>query len=446
MKNNKRYVFIETLGCSKNQVDSEIMMGLFQDHAYYMTSEVDKADIIVVNTCGFIESAKEESIQTILDMTSYKQAGTCKYLLVTGCLAERYANELLKELPEVDAFVGTTAFDAITAIVTQLENQGETIQQTGNIDKVFSENLPRRLSTPSHYAFLKIAEGCDNVCTYCIIPKLRGKYRSRPIEAIVSEAKNLVAQGVKELIVIAQDTTRYGVDLYGAYKLGELLEALNAIEDLKWIRLQYMYPDIVDEDLIMTIARLDKVVKYLDIPVQHASDSILKRMARHTTRQDILNLVTMARKHMPQVTLRTTVIVGFPGETDEDFQTLLDFVEICRFDRLGAFKYSKEEDTPAYLLDGHIDEDMKQERYEKLMFLQQEISEELMSLRIGQTLEVVIEELTDDPTIFIGRTGQDAPEVDGLCYVKSTKPLEVGTFVLVKINDAMEFDIMGECL
>mgnify|MGYP001170130509 CR=1 FL=1 len=442
----KRYVYIETLGCSKNQVDSEIMMGLFNEQAYYMTTAPDLADIVVVNTCGFIESAKEESINTILEMAQYKLTGKCEFLLVTGCLAERYANELLKEIPEVDAFVGTTAFDEIVRIIQRLESKETSIQQTGNIDKVFSEDLPRQLSTPRHYAFLKIAEGCDNLCTYCIIPKLRGKYRSRTFEAVISEAKSLVAQGVKELIIIAQDTTRYGMDLYGHYRLGELLEALNDIEGLKWIRLQYMYPDIVDEALIKTIARLDKVVKYLDMPIQHASDSVLKRMARNTSRADILALVKLVRTHMPMATLRTTLIVGFPGETDEDFNALLTFIETCRFDRLGAFTYSREEDTPAYKLDGQVEPEVMAERLDQLMRLQQDISEELMALKVGQVLEVVIEEPTDDAKVYIGRTQFDAPEVDGVCYVTTQTPLEIGTYVQVKINDAMEFDVMGETI
>lgn len=442
----KRYVYIETLGCSKNQVDSEIMMGLFQDHAYYMTSAPEKADIIVVNTCGFIESAKEESVNTILEMTHFKSQGVCRFLLVTGCLAERYAKDLLKELPEVDAFVGTTAFDEIVKIIDQLEVQKTAISQTGNIDKLFSEALPRHLSTPKHYAFLKIAEGCDNLCTYCIIPKLRGKYRSRTFEAIVEEAKRLVAQGVKELIIIAQDTTRYGIDLYGQYRLADLLGALNDIPGLEWIRLQYMYPDIVDEALIKAIASLDKVVKYLDMPIQHASDAILKRMARNTSQADILKLIQLVRHYMPGATIRTTLIVGFPGETDADFETLLNFVEQCRFDRLGAFTYSREEDTPAYKLDGQVDPEVMQGRYEALMRLQQDISEELMAQKVGQRMQVVIEELTDDPNVYIGRTSLDAPEVDGVCYAKSTRPLTVGEFVEVTVYDAMEFDVMGEVL
>ena len=440
----KRYVYIETLGCSKNQVDSEIMMGLFQNHAYYMTSEPEQADIIVVNTCGFIESAKEESVDTILNMAQFKSQGKCEFLLVTGCLAQRYADELLKEMPEVDAFVGTTAFDDIVNIISRLESKEATILQTGNVDKIFSEDLPRQLSTPTHYAFLKIAEGCDNLCTYCIIPKLRGKYRSRSIEAIVAEAKSLVSQGVKELIVIAQDTTRYGIDIYGAYRLADLLVALNQIEDLKWIRLQYMYPDIVDETLVKTIASLDKVVKYLDMPIQHGSDRVLKRMARNTTKADIIRLVHMVRAHMPTAALRTTLIVGFPGETEADFKELLELVETCRFDRLGAFTYSREEDTPAYNLDGQIEPEVMQERLDRLMLLQQEISEELMAKRIGRIDQVVIEEATDDPKVYVGRTAYDAPEVDGVCYVTSQKMLEIGAIVDVKINDAMEFDVMGE--
>jgi len=442
----KRFVYIETLGCSKNQVDSEMMMGLFEENSYYLTSDPNQAAVIVVNTCGFIESAKTESVEMILDMAQYKAQGSCQYLLVTGCLAERYAQELLKEIPEVDAFLGTTAFDDIIRIVGELDHASGAISQTGNIDKVFAESLPRHLSTPNHYAFLKIAEGCDNLCTYCIIPKLRGKYRSRTMESIIDEAKKLVARGVRELIVIAQDTTRYGIDLYGEYRLGDLLEALNGISDLKWIRLQYMYPDIVTESLIKRMAALDKVVNYLDIPIQHASNSVLKRMARNTTKEHIEGLIKAIRLHMPAATIRTTVIVGFPGETQEDFHELLTFIDQNRFDRLGAFTYSKEEDTPAFLMKDQLEEDIKQERLGELMQLQQSISEDQMQLRMHKHLEVVIEEETDDPTIFIGRTAYDAPEVDGVCYVTSkARKLEIGEFVTVSITDAMEFDLMGEC-
>jgi ribosomal protein S12 methylthiotransferase len=440
----KNYVYIETLGCSKNQVDSEVMMGLFKEKEYYMTASPEEAQIIVVNTCGFIESAKEESVNTILDMAIYKKEHLCEYLIVTGCLAERYANDLVNEIPEVDAFVGTTAFDDIMKIVQALDDKGEKINQTGNIDKTFGEDLPRELSTPSHFAFLKIAEGCDNLCTYCIIPKLRGKYRSRTMEAIVNEAKSLVAQGVKEIIVIAQDTTRYGIDLYGEYKLYELLEKLNEVDGIEWIRLQYMYPDIVDEKLIKTIAACDKVVDYFDIPVQHASNRILKRMKRNTTKEDIVALIHLIRKNIPQASIRTTIIVGFPGETEDDFNELLSFVEEVKFDRLGAFTYSKEEDTAAFNLDGHLEQSIMDERHAKLMMLQQDVSEEIQQEKIGKIMQVVIEETTDDPKVYVGRTSLDAPEVDGVCYVHTEgELLEVGQFIKVKIDDAMEFDVMG---
>ncbi|MCK8058859.1 MULTISPECIES: 30S ribosomal protein S12 methylthiotransferase RimO [unclassified Fusibacter] len=440
----KNYVYIETLGCSKNQVDSEVMMGLFKEKEYYMTDNPEQAQIIVVNTCGFIESAKEESVNTILDMAIYKNEHVCEYLIVTGCLAERYANDLVNEIPEVDAFVGTTAFDEIMKIVDALGDKGERISQTGNIDKEFAEGLPRELSTPSHFAFLKIAEGCDNLCTYCIIPKLRGKYRSRTIESIVDEANALAKQGVKELIVIAQDTTRYGIDIYGEYKLYELLEKLNEVEGIEWIRLQYMYPDIVDEKLIKTIASCEKVVDYFDIPVQHASNRILKRMKRNTSKEDIEALIKSIRTHIPKASIRTTMIVGFPGETEEDFEELLTFVENAKFDRLGAFTYSKEENTAAYNLDGQVDEDIMKERHAKLMMLQQDVSEVIQQNKIGQVMRVVIEETTDDPKVYVGRTSLDAPEVDGVCYVHTEgELLEVGQFVDVKIDDAMEFDVMG---
>lgn len=440
-------VYFETLGCAKNQVDTEIMVGIMSENKYFATSNPEEADVIVVNTCGFIESAKTESVETILDMSSYKTEGQCKALVVTGCLAERYAESLKAEIPEVDAFVGTTQFDQILPVVEAIFGNGLTQIRIGDIDKNFEENLPRVLSTPDHMAFLKISEGCDNLCTYCIIPKLRGKYRSRRMEDIVSEAKDLVAKGVKELIIIAQDTTRYGIDLYGSYQLSELLEQLNEIEGIKWIRIQYMYPDVIDEKLIDTIARLDKVVKYVDMPIQHGADSVLKRMNRRTDQAHIRNVVKMLRKKVPQVSIRTTLIVGFPGETDAEFEELKAFVEEMAFDRLGAFAYSKEEDTPAAKMDHQVDEDIKQERLGKIMATQLVISQARMQKKVGQTIEVIIEEIAQDDAegrVYIGRSAVDAPEIDGVVYVHASKPLEIGSFVHVNISDALEYDLIGE--
>ncbi len=440
-------VYFETLGCAKNQVDTEIMVGIMSENKYFATSSPEDADVIVVNTCGFIESAKTESVETILEMSTYKTEGCCKALVVTGCLAERYAEALKEEIPEVDAFVGTTQFDQILPVVEAIFGRGLTQICIGDIDKDIEENLPRVLSTPSHMAYLKISEGCDNLCTYCIIPKLRGKYRSRKMEDIVMEAERLAAQGVQELIIIAQDTTRYGIDLYGAYRLSELLERLNAIEGIKWIRIQYMYPDVIDEVLIDAIAKLDKVVKYVDMPIQHGADSVLKRMNRRTDQAHIRRVVNMLRDKVEGVSIRTTLIVGFPGETDAEFEELKAFVEEMAFDRLGAFAYSQEEDTPAARMPDQVDEGVKQERLGKIMAVQMGISEKRMHEKIGMTLEVLIEEVAQDDEegrVYIGRSSVDAPEIDGVVYVHASKALEIGSFVYVKITDALEYDLIGE--
>lgn len=440
-------VYFETLGCAKNQVDTEVMVGIMSENKYFATADPQEADVIVINTCGFIESAKTESVETILDLSEYKEHGKCKALVVTGCLAERYAESLKAEIPEVDAFVGTTQFDQILPIVEGIFGRGLTQIHIGDIDKSFEENLPRVLSTPKHMAYLKISEGCDNLCTYCIIPKLRGKYRSRHMEDIVLEAQKLVAEGVKELIIIAQDTTRYGIDLYDDYKLAELLEELNKIEGLKWIRLQYMYPDVIDEKLIGAIASLDKVVKYVDMPIQHASDSVLKRMNRRTDQAQIRRVVTSLRDKVPHISIRTTLIVGFPGETKEEYEALKSFVEEMKFDRLGVFAYSQEEDTPAAKMPGQVEEDIKSERRDGIMATQISISEERMNGLVGQNLEVVIEEVAQDDQeglVYIGRSSFDAPEIDGVVYVHARSKQEIGSFVHVNITDALEYDLIGE--
>lgn len=440
-------VYFETLGCAKNQVDTEVMVGIMSENKYFATADPQEADVIVINTCGFIESAKTESVETILDLSEYKEHGKCKALVVTGCLAERYAESLKAEIPEVDAFVGTTQFDQILPIVEGIFGRGLTQIHIGDIDKSFEENLPRVLSTPKHMAYLKISEGCDNLCTYCIIPKLRGKYRSRHMEDIVLEAQKLVAEGVKELIIIAQDTTRYGIDLYDDYKLAELLEELNKIEGLKWIRLQYMYPDVIDEKLIGAIASLEKVVKYVDMPIQHASDSVLKRMNRRTDQAQIRRVVTSLRDKVPHISIRTTLIVGFPGETKEEYEALKSFVEEMKFDRLGVFAYSQEEDTPAAKMPGQVEEDIKSERRDGIMATQISISEERMNGLVGQNLEVVIEEVAQDDQeglVYIGRSSFDAPEIDGVVYVHARSKQEIGSFVHVNITDALEYDLIGE--
>jgi len=440
-------VYFETLGCAKNQVDTEVMVGIMSENKYYATADPGEADVIVVNTCGFIESAKTESVETILDLSEYKKAGVCKALVVTGCLAERYAADLKAEIPEVDAFIGTTQFDKILPIVEGIFGRGLTQIHIGDIDKNFEENLPRVLSTPSHMAYLKISEGCDNLCTYCIIPKLRGKYRSRKMEDIVAEAKGLVKQGVQELIIIAQDTTRYGIDLYDEYRLAELLEALDKIEGLKWIRLQYMYPDVIDTKLIDAIANLDKVVKYVDMPIQHGSDTVLKRMNRRTDQAHIRRVVNELREKVDEISVRTTLIVGFPGETQEEFADLKAFIEEMKFDRLGVFAYSQEEDTPAAKMPNQVDDEIKEQRRGEIMAAQMIISEARMTGMVGKNMEVLVEELAQDDEeglVYIGRSSFDAPEIDGVVYVHAKNNLEIGSFVHVNITDALEYDLIGE--
>lgn len=437
------YVYIETLGCSKNQVDSEMMLGLFQGAKYLRAAAPEKADIILVNTCGFIEKAKEESIETILTLSELKTTGSCKVLLVAGCLAERYAEELAKELPEVDAFIGTTQFDQVVSVAQQVMSKKSTIIVTGDIDKVIDDSIPRVLLSPSYTAFLKIAEGCDNFCTYCIIPKLRGKYRSRDLEDILTEAQTLVKQGIRELVIIAQDTTRYGQDKYGKSMLPQLLEGLNGIEGLVWVRLQYCYPDAITDELIEAIRVYDKVCKYIDIPIQHCNDEILKRMNRHTSQAQIKEVIAKLRTAIPEIAIRTTLIVGFPGETEEQFDQLMAFVEASRFERLGAFAYSQEEDTPAALLEGQIDEEVKQDRLSRLMSLQQSVSLGNQERWIGKTLTVLIEEAVEGEAVYIGRTQFDSPEVDGCIYVNSTKAYKAGDIFPVRVTDAMEYEWVG---
>lgn len=437
-------IALESLGCSKNLVDAEIMMGILNKKGYQLVEDFCEADIILVNTCGFIESAKNESIQAILEIAQLKETANLKILVVTGCLAQRYSEELKQEIPEIDAIVGTGSYQNIDEIVANIQKEKHIISLE-NIDFTFNENLPRYVSTPSYMAYLKIGEGCDNLCTYCIIPKLRGKYRSRKIEDILDEANTLVKNGAKEIVVIAQDTTKYGFDLYNKEMLPTLLEKLAQIDGLKWIRVMYSYPETISEELIDVIANNDNICNYFDMPIQHASNKILKLMNRKTTKEDILRKVSLIREKIKNVTIRTTTIVGFPGETDEDFEELVEFIKQVKFDRLGAFEYSNEEGTPAYKLPNHVDDEIKSQRRERLMLVQQEISRELNEKKIGNIYEVLVEEKIDEDT-YLGRTMEDAQEIDNIVYIKSEKEILIGSFVDVKIYDALEYDLMGEII
>ena len=435
-------IALESLGCSKNLMDAEIMTGILKEKGYEFVEEFAEANIIIVNTCGFIRDAKQESIDTIVELSQLKEFGKLKYLIVTGCLAQRYADELLEEIPEIDAIVGTGNFMNISEIIDRLESE-KNVTEIGNIEFAFDETLPRYVSTPEHMAYLKIGEGCSNHCTYCIIPKLRGKYRSRKIEDIVEEAKTLAAEGVKELVVIAQDTTRYGEDLYGEAKLAELLEELAGIEGIKWIRIMYSYPESITEKLIDVIAAHDNICSYFDMPIQHASNRVLKRMNRRTSKEDIRNKVEMIRSKIPDAVIRTTVIVGFPGETEEDLEELIEFMKEIKFDRLGAFAYSREEGTPADRMDGHMDEEIKEERRDRVMMVQQAISEEINQKREDKVFEILIEEEAEEG-VYVGRTQGDAEEIDSVVYVNSDEELEIGSFVNVYITEAMEYDLIGD--
>ncbi len=439
--------YIETLGCSKNQVDSEVMIGLLDGAAYVLVTDPIDADVIIVNTCGFIEDAKRESLDSIFELLQYKKHGRCQFFIVAGCLAQRYAGELSAEIGEIDAFVGTTTFLEIAKIIDLLRDRQRVLLKVDSADLLMPEQTERRFPKDSTTGFLKIAEGCDNRCTYCIIPKLRGRFRSRKIEHIVAEAERMVSAGITEIILIAQDTSRYGIDIYGQYKLVDLLRQLNAIDGIMWLRLQYIYPDILTDEMIASIAALDKVVNYFDIPIQHASDAVLKLMRRNTSRRQISEVIHSIRYHCPDAAIRTTIIVGFPGETADDFAQLLDFVRQVKFDRLGAFKYSLEENTPAYALPNRVPEQLATERLSQLMAVQQDISETLQAAKVGDVQLILIDEIIEENAIYGGRSAYDAPEIDGICYVYTHgKPLQIGQYVNVQINDYLEFDVMGDYL
>ncbi len=431
-----------SLGCPKNLVDSEIMLGLLKKKDYEIVNRQDEADIIIVNTCGFIESAKQESINTIIEMGQNKKKN-CKLLIVTGCLAERYRHQIMEEIPEVDAVLGTGSYSEIADVVDRAFS-GEKKEAYGGLSDVCYLENDRILSTGNAYAYLKIAEGCDNRCTYCIIPSLRGPFRSRKLEDLVREAEGLAEKGVKELILIAQDTTRYGIDLYKERKLPELIEKISAIDGIQWIRLLYCYPEEIDDRLLTVVAQNPKVCKYLDIPIQHASNKILKAMGRRGNSKDISALLDEIRSQILGIILRTSLIVGFPGEDEKDFESLYEFVKKYRFDRLGVFMYSKEEDTPAAKMKPQITKKLKKQRYDRLMKMQQLISFEKNKERLGKEYTVLAEGVADDGIFYYGRSYQEAPDIDGLIYFTSLEPVQIGEFVTVRILTNEKYDLVGE--
>lgn len=441
---------VVSLGCPKNLVDSETMLGLIHEENYEITNDPSEAEIIIVNTCGFIESAKEESINTILQMAEYKKSGSCKYIIVTGCLSQRYAEELFNELPEADAIAGVEVYDEIGSIIKRVMNGERFIMlERSKPDVIYTSKetfLPRILTTPSYTAYLKIAEGCDNCCSYCAIPKIRGPYRSKPMAQVLKEAKALAANGVKELIVVAQDTTRYGEDLPGGkLLLADLLKELNKIESLKWIRVMYCYPNNFTDELIETFASLDKVCKYVDLPLQHASNRLLASMNRYDTREEVETLLAKLRKRIPGIVIRTTFIVGFPGETDADFEELKEFVEQQRFENAGVFAYSQEEGTVAGAMPNQIPDEIKQERYHELMALQAQISEEIHKDTEGQTLEVLVEGIEEDGSgLHYGRSYREAPDIDGLVFIENPGDIKPGCFVNVNILQGFTYESVGE--
>ncbi len=431
-----------SLGCAKNQTDAETMLGILKKDGHMIVDNPEAADVIIVNTCGFIEQAKQESIDNILEMAEFKK-GRCKLLIATGCLAERYHDEMLKELPELDAVVGTGDYVKIAEVI-KAAFSGDKPVLFGHKDYTPPEGLPRILSTPSYTAYVKIADGCDNNCTYCAIPMIRGKFRSRKIEDIVKEAEELADQGVKEIILIAQDTTRYGKDIYGRYSLDKLLAELCKIEKLSWIRVHYFYTEAVTEELVKVMAENDKICNYIDMPIQHINNRVLKRMARRTNRDEIIEKIAMIRKYMPESTIRTSIIVGFPGETDEEFEELYDFIKEIRFDRMGVFTYSQEEDTPAADFEDQIDENIKKERRERLMELQQRISLEENQKKIGNILEVIIEGYDEENYMYFGRSRGDSIGIDSRVYVAAEDELNPGDIVKVEVLDASEYDLTAK--
>lgn len=436
-------ILFVSLGCDKNLVDTENMLGILKNKGFDFTDDEWEADIIAINTCCFIGDAKQESINTILEMAEHKKDARCKVLVVAGCLAHRYQDEIIKEIPEVDAFVGTSSYDKIADMINSvLEEKGISnfVEDANRMPMVEADRI---VTTPGYYEYLKIAEGCDKHCTYCVIPKVRGSFRSFPIEYLVNQTKKLVEGGVKEIILVAQETTLYGVDLYGKKSLPKLLHELGLIEGLEWIRILYCYPEEINDELIEAIKNEPKVCHYLDMPIQHASDNILKRMGRRTSKQELTDIVAKLRREIPDIALRTTLITGFPGETDVDHEEVMQFIDECEFDRLGVFTYSREEDTVAAQMPDQIDEEIKEKYRDELMQLQQEISADRSAAMIGRIVRVMIEGFIPEDNTYVGRSYKDAPNVDGLVFVECDRELMSGDFIDVKITGSTEYDLIG---
>ena len=439
---NRKILFI-SLGCDKNLVDSERMLGLLASRGYEFTDDETQADIVVINTCCFINDAKQESIDTILEIAELRKSGALQALVVTGCLAQRYREEIQKEIPEVDMIIGVAAIDEIAQALDEFFN-GKSENHYRNLNEQPWADTKRIVTTGGHYAYLKIAEGCDKHCTYCIIPKVRGNYRSIPMESLIEEAEALAAEGVKELILVAQETTVYGVDLYGKKTLPELLCRLCRIEGLHWIRILYCYPEEIDDELIRVIKEEPKICHYLDLPIQHGCDNILKRMGRRTNRQELTEIIEKLRNEIPDICIRTTLITGFPGETDEEHEELMDFTAQMEFDRLGVFTYSQEEDTPAASMPEQIADEVKEERCQQIMKLQQEIAFDAALSMEGKVVEAMVEGKVADEDAYVARTYKDAPNVDGFLFINTTRQLMSGDFVKCRITGAYEYDLIGE--
>lgn len=438
-------IYFVSLGCDKNLVDSEMMITSLRKNGFVLTDDIEEADVIVVNTCCFIGDAKEESINTLIDMGSYKE-GRCKLLVAAGCLAQRYHNEIKEDIPEVDLIVGTMGYEDLSDKINEaLEGKG-VLESLKDIDYLPMPLTDRDSMSGGYYAYLKIAEGCDKCCTYCVIPKVRGHYRSVPMDNLIAQAEHLVSNGAKELILVAQETTLYGKDIYGEKSLPKLLDELSKIDGLKWIRILYCYPEEITDELIDAIKRNPKVCNYLDMPIQHGADDVLRRMGRWTNREQIENIVSKLRKEIPDIALRTTLITGFPGETEEDFEQLKEFVGKMQFDRLGVFTYSREEDTPAAEMDEQIDEEIKALRRDEIMQIQQDIAFDKSNSRVGEIYEVMIEGKLPDEGVYIARTYMDAPDVDGYVFIQSDYNLDSGDFVKVEITRSDEYDLIGEII
>lgn len=438
-------IYFVSLGCDKNLVDSEMMITSLRKNGFVLTDDIEEADVIVVNTCCFIGDAKEESINTLIEMGSYKD-GRCRLLVAAGCLAQRYHNEIKEDIPEVDLIVGTMGYEDLSDKINEALEAKGVLESLKDIDYLPTPLTDRDSMSGGYYAYLKIAEGCDKCCTYCVIPKVRGHYRSVPMDNLIAQAKHLVNNGAKELILVAQETTLYGKDIYGEKSLPKLLDELSKLDELKWIRILYCYPEEITDELIDAIKRNPKVCNYLDMPIQHGADDVLRRMGRWTNREQIENTVSKLRKEIPDIVLRTTLITGFPGETEEDFEQLKEFVEKMQFDRLGVFTYSREEDTPAAEMDEQIEEEIKASRRDEIMQIQQDIAFDKSNSRVGEIYEVMIEGKLPDEGVYIARTYMDAPDVDGYVFIQSDYNLDSGDFVKVEITRSDEYDLIGEII